>query len=358
MITDLDVGGAERALVSLATGLDRGRWQPFVVCLDGEGRLVEPLREAGIETRCLGVSRRQPLQAVARLAATLRARQPELVQSFLFHANIATRLAAPLAGAPWVVGGLRVAERGKAWHRALDCLTSRLSCGSVCVSEGVRQFSQTVGRLPADRLTVIPNGIDPAPFDSAQPLDRRAIGVPPDAFLTLYVGRLDPQKGLSTLLDAASVVAGAHPNWHLALVGDGPLRQELESQATRSPELADRVHWLGWRDDVPALLKTADLLVLPSLWEGMPNVVLEAMASCRAVVATAVEGTTELVVPGETGWLVSPGDAESLASALLSAAEHPELLRPLGAAARRRVESRFTLSRVVAAYDELWTQIV
>ncbi len=119
-----------------------------------------------------------------------------------------------------------------------------------------------------------------------------------------------------------------------------------------------RVHWLGHRNDVPALLKTADVLVLPSLWEGMPNVVLEAMAAGRAVIASAVEGSEDLVVPGETGWLIPPGDPEPLAAALLEAARDPQRRQSFGAAGRQRVEQLFSQKAVIAAYDRLWSAVL
>jgi glycosyltransferase involved in cell wall biosynthesis len=356
-ITDLDVGGAERALVALATGLDRRRWQPSVACLGPEGALVEPLLAAGIEMVCLDVSRRHPLRAIRRLAGAFRRLRPELVQSFLFHANVASRLAAPTAGRPWVVGGHRVAEREKSWHLTLDRLTSRLAVGSVCVSGGVLRFTRDVGRIAPDRLTVIPNGVDPRPFDLAVPADRAALGVPPGASLALFVGRLDMQKGLPILLKAAAEVAKDDPRWHLVLVGDGPGRDDVRG-AAESPNLAGRLHPIGRRDDVPSLLRAADLLVLPSFWEGMPNVVLEAMAARRAVVATSVEGTEDLVVPGATGWLVPPADSDALARALLDAASDPDRLRRFGDAGRARVESEFTPGGVIDAYERLWAGVL
>jgi glycosyltransferase involved in cell wall biosynthesis len=358
VITDLDVGGAERALVALATGLDRSRWRPSVIALGAEGALAGPLRDAGISVECLGVDRSRPIQAVRAMAGALRRFQPRLVQSFLFHANVAVRLARPWWGRPWLVGGLRVAERQRRWHLTLDRLTHRLSTGSVCVSEGVRRFSVEVGRLDPDRLVVIPNGVDPAPFDCAEPIDRASIGVPPDAFLALYVGRLDPQKGLNFLLDAASKVIPTRSDWHLVLVGDGPESGFVKSRIEADPLLKGRVHRLGRRDDVPSLLKAADLLVLPSLWEGMPNVVLEAMAARLAVVGTSVEGTEDLIIPGQTGWLVAPGDADALAGALLEAASDPSRLRSHGDVARNRVEAAFTPGRVVEAYERLWAGLL
>ncbi|QEH35847.1 Capsular glucan synthase [Aquisphaera giovannonii] len=358
VITDLDVGGAERALVGLATRLDRARWEPSVIALGGEGALAAELGRAGIDCQCLGGGPRRPLAIVSRLARALRTRGPELVQSFLFHANLAARLAAPLAGRPWVLGGLRVAEREKGWHLTLDRITERLAAGSVCVSEGVRRFSLEAGRLDPRRLAVIPNGIDPRPYDEATPVPRSELGIPRDAFLAVQVGRLAAQKGLVPLLDAAERVIAGCPGWHLALAGDGPDRGWLLDRIAGSEALRDRVHWLGPRRDVPGLLATADLLVLASLWEGMPNAVLEAMAASRAVVATAVEGTDELVVPAETGWLVPPGDATALAAALREAALNPSACRSFGLAGRARVERRHSAGGVVAAYDSLWSAIL
>lgn len=358
VITDLDVGGAERALVALATGLDRQRWDPSVIALGDEGKLVEPLRAASVATECLAVDRRRPLRAVLHLARSLRRRSPWLVQSFLFHANVASRFSAPLAGRPWVVGGIRVAERQKAWHLRLERLTSRLAVGSVCVSNGVLEHSKRQGGIDPDRLVVIPNGIDPLPYDAVAPCLRESLGVPASAHLALCVGRLDVQKGLPFLLEAAERVVALRADWHLAIVGDGPARDELRKRAADRPALAGRVHWLGRRNDVPALLKGADLLVLASLWEGMPNVVLEAMAARRAVVATAVEGSADLVIPGRTGWLVPPGSSEPLALALLDAASDPDRLRRYGEAGRLVVEADYSPRRVVSAYERLWGGIL
>ena len=192
------------------------------------------------------------------------------------------------------------------------------------------QFSQDVAGLDSRRLTVIPNGIDPQRFEQALAVPRKDLGIPEDAHLALAVGRLDPQKGIPDLLAAAERVIPQDPAWHLALAGDGPCRSWLLDQLAARPVLDGRIHWLGTRDDVPGLLRSANLLVLASLWEGMPNVVLEAMAAGRPVVATAVEGTEELVLPGQTGWLVPPGDPQSLGAALLDAARDPELCRRLG----------------------------
>jgi starch synthase (maltosyl-transferring) len=358
VITDLDVGGAERALVNLVTRLDRGRWSPLVIALSGEGALAELLQDAQIPCECLGGLRHRPARLGLKLIRALRRHQPELVQSFMFHANLAARCAAPWAGRPWVVGGLRVAEHQKRWHLSLDRWTEYLAAGSVCVSRGVLEFSRDVAGLDPCRLTVIANGIDVTLFDRGPTVCRSDLGLPEDAILALAVGRLDIQKGIPDLLDAAEQVVTRLPQWHLVIVGDGPLRPWLLEQLSSRRLLAGRVHWLGPRSDVPGLLKTADLLVLASHWEGMPNVVLEAMAAGRAVVATAVEGTTDLVIPGQTGWLVPPRDPEALSRALLTAAQDHTLRTLAGNEGRARVERNFSLEHTVAQYETLWAGLL
>ncbi len=358
VITDLDVGGAEKALVSLAMGLDSSRWQIKVFCLSAPGALADTLIESGLACECLGVSRRRPIQAIWRLASSLRQFQPELIQSFLFHANVACRFAAPFARRPWLLGGTRVAEREKRWHLVLDWLTQRLASGSVCVSEDVALFSRQVAHLDPNRLTVIPNGIDPAPYDQAHPLDRTALGITGPGPIVLFVGRLDIQKGLEELLDAASIVLADRSDWYLAIAGEGPLRNLIQQRIASNRDLGAHVHLLGRRDDIPQLLKTADYLVLPSRWEGMPNAILEAMAASRPVVATNVEGSRELVLPGVTGWLVPARDPLALAQALLQACENPERLRLLGQAARRRVEDTYSQAAAIRAYERVWANVL
>ena len=165
VITDLDVGGAERALTMLATRLEPKRWRTGVFCLGGTGQLVEVIRQANIPCECLEVNRRNPVQAISPAGYGLTSiSSQQLVQSFMFHANLAARFAAPWARWPWVVGGLRVAEHQKRWHLILDRLTALLATGSVCVSRGVLRFSREVAGLNPARLTVIPNGIDPQPI--------------------------------------------------------------------------------------------------------------------------------------------------------------------------------------------------
>ena len=358
VITDLDVGGAEHAMVSLAKCLTPIRWHPVVFCLGQPGPLVKILEREGVPCECLNASRRRPVQVLRRLVTGLKHVNPQLIQSFMFHANLVARIATIWVGWPWTVAGLRVAEHQKRWHLLVDRLTTSLVTGSVCVSEGVRRFSENAGRLDPTRLVVIPNGIDPAPYDDAVALPRGILGVPDSAHLALYLGRLDTQKGLPDLILAAKRVLTHRPDWHLALAGDGPSRGWLLDRLAECDHLKTNVHWLGHRSDVPGVLKSADILVHPSLWEGMPNAVLEAMAAGRPVIGTRVEGTEDLVVPHRTGWLVPPHDVEALSQALIAANDSPDLCRRYGREGRLRVTEAFSLEATIQSYERLWSGLL
>jgi len=358
-ITDLDVGGAEQALVALATRLDRSRFTPSVYALgpvptQEEASCIPPLTAAGIPVHCLGARSVTDFPAVVvKLSRHFRRFQPDLVQTFLFHANIAGRIAARAAGVKKVVCGIRVAERKSFWHLWVDRLTSRWVHRYVCVSRSVAQFSMEKGGLSGEKLVVIPNGVDLQQFPAEKPACLSEMGVPDCSRVAVFVGRLELQKGLSWLLEVAPQWLAQSPNAHLVVVGRGPERAAMERLAQRRG-VADRVHWLGWRRDVPEILAASDVLVLPSRWEGMPNVVLQAMASRIPVLATDVEGIRELLGENADPQIVAFGNTSALVEKLTRLLSDRQLAERLGAENRKRIEESFSVQRMVAAYETLW----
>jgi starch synthase (maltosyl-transferring) len=279
--------------------------------------------------------------------------RPALVHTFLFHANVVGRLAAWIACGGPVLASVRVAERRYRHHLILENLTCRLSQRVICVSRAAAQFTRRRSHVPSARLVIIPNGINADAVRLANPVDRASLGITEDSALAVYVGRLDPQKGVDVLLDAMRCAVRLVPELHLVLAGIGPHENQLIGLA-RSLGVERNVHFLGWRDDVPALLRTADFLVLSSRWEGMPNVVLEAMAAGRPVVATRTEGTTDLVRHGETGVLVSIDDSASLATALVEIARNRDQRSHWGRRGEELVRREFSLSRMLTRYEALY----
>lgn len=360
-ITELEVGGAERCMVELATRLDRERFAPAVYVLAqppaGDRSCLKQLEAAGVEVHFLGVQRTVQFPvAVARLAKLFKRRRPQVVQSFLFHANIVARIAGRLAGVPAVVSGIRVAQRRPRHRLWLDRVTDRLVKRHVCVSRAVARFSQVEGGLSAEKLVVIPNGVDLLRYADAPPADLSPAGIAPDRRVVACVGRLDPQKGLDWLLDCASIFLGRASDCDLILVGGGPDRPALERQAKRL-RIAQRVHLLGFRRDVANILARSELLVLPSRWEGMPNVVLEAMAAGRPVVGTDVEGVAELLGSNASGQIVPYGATEVLADRVVALLADRELAGRVGRANRLRAEAEFGIDRMVRAYETLWADL-
>jgi glycosyltransferase involved in cell wall biosynthesis len=348
-------GGSEEAALHLMASLDRGRWEPVLLHHPEPGilRLVDEAAKLGI--RAVAV----PRQAAHRLAGmislwrVLRAERPAV-----FHAHLSWPFAcksgvraAWLARVPAIVGTAQLYMAPDAGRR--PPLVLGLYRRIIAVSEEVKRRYAAELRVPARTLVVVRNAIRvPPAVPSRNPSLRATLVQGRPDFVVLTPARLHPQKGHEYLLQAAAKV----PDATFVLAGDGPLRAVLEAQA-REQGVAARCVFLGQRDDVPMLLAAADLFVLPSLFEGLPVSILEAMAAERPVVATAIGGTDEVIVPEESGLLVPPRDPAALASAIRRLQADPALARRLAAAARVRVEREFsseaTARNVMRVYDEV-----
>jgi glycosyltransferase involved in cell wall biosynthesis len=360
-ITDLDPGGAERALVELATRIDRGRFEPVVYCLGprgvGNARLVDRLEDAGIAVHCFGARRVTALgRVLARLRRQLIADRVELLQTFMFHANVLGAVAARMAGVKHVVTGIRVAEHRARWHLGMARWADRYVERHVCVSQSVRDFSIARGYLPADKLLVIPNGVDVARFAAAQPAAAGDLGLAANRRMIVAIGRLDAQKGLGWLLESMVPVFAERPEHDLVLVGDGRERANLEALAERLG-IATRVRFAGFRDEVPEILAASELVVLASRWEGMPNVVLEAMAAGRPVVATDVEGVAE-VLGRDGGQVVASDDPRAFAEKVAEILGDRQRQERLGRENQARASEQFGLPAMVDAYQRLYAALL
>lgn len=293
---------------------------------------------------------------VARFVVALRAARPDV-----FHAHLNWPLAcryglvaAVLARVPAVVATEHL-FREIPWRRSI-LVQQIISAGvdryiAVC-HEVARRLRQTL-RFPARKVQVVRNGIPLAPFERpANPALRATLAGATGRPIVLTTARLNEQKGHGYLLTAAVLV----PEATFVLAGDGPHRAMLEARA-RALGLESRVVFLGYRQDVPDLLASCDLFVLPSLFEGLPLSVLEAMAADRPVVATAVGGTDEAVIHGQTGLLVPPADPAALAAAIRTVLADPALAHRLAAAGKAQVHREFAVAgmvrRVTHIYDEL-----
>lgn len=363
LITGLEVGGAEQACAYLASGLAERGFRPMVYALRprppaDEDRLVRMLESAGIACEFLGArSLRDAPRTLRSLTEAWRSDRPQLVQSFLHHANLLGRFAARRAGVAKMVCGIRVAERRGRKRLWLDRLTSSRVDHYVCVSQDVAEFSRREGGLPAERLSVIPNGVEVERFALAEPIDLAELGVPAGRRAIVCVGRLDEQKRSTWLVEQTPRLFEKLPQHDLLFVGEGPQRHIVYDTCTRLG-VADRVHLVGRRDDVPRVLRACDLLVLPSAWEGMPNVVLEAMAAGLPVLATQVEGVRELLGPRADEQVIAIGDWKALVSKAFSLLGDSPQTGGIGVENQRRAREFFSLSAMCDAYAALYRRLL
>ena len=338
-------------MVRIAIGLQDKGWRVRAISLRNAGVMADPLRAAGIPVTALGCGSFADIRALWRLSAEFRRDPTDLVQCFLHQANIYGRLATRFGGRrvdsrqrPLVVSGIRVADRRR-WVVLTDRLTRTYADYYVAVSQHVAETHAALCRLKRNSITFIPNGVDVPTelMDAPDPAPHRL----------LFVGRLTTQKAPFDLLEAFRLLPDElRSKCELQFVGEGPLASSLQNTIARLG-LYDRVQLAGHSHDVQQLMRESTLLVLPSRWEGMPNVVLEAMANALPVVATSIDGTRELIDDGTTGWLVPSANPEALAERLASVLCDPEGRRFVARNAQTKVSQHFSWQASIDRYDNL-----
>jgi glycosyltransferase involved in cell wall biosynthesis len=355
-------GGVEEVVLALLRRLDPGEFQLAVAAprplLDAFGADLDHVR---VDTEAVAAESLRQHREVGRLSRFMARWRPDVVNAHLFRS---TAIAAPVAR--W--HGARVVEtyhgregwrQGRAPLRFLpDRLVGRLLDRVIAVSDAARAFLIGTKGYRPDTITVVPNGRDLSVFrpGRARHAVRKELGLDRTVPLVGVVGRLEPQKGHAYLLDAWPAVTRDFPDARLLLVGDGSLRGALEERA-HARGIAASVLFAGFRADVPRVLDAVDVLCLPSLYEGMPLTAIEASAMARPVVATAVDGTPEVVREGHTGRLVPPADPPALARALGELLRDPDGARRMGQAGRDWVLARFGLDRQVEATARVYRSV-
>jgi len=357
VITDLNTGGVPLHLLGLASWLHQRGEAVRVVCLAPPGPVSGLLAEHGVPTDACHATGWWDWRAVDRLTGVIREFHPDVVHSLLFHANVASRAACLLAGFDRrrLVSEIQTVEIERRWHLTVDRWTQALSRCIVGNSPSVIEHLAASAGVRRDRLRLIWGGVDTAAIAAAQPLDRTGLGLPSDQPVLLWVGRLDPIKGLDVLVEATSIVARQQP-LHLLIAGDGPYRADLERLVAASG-LSARAHVLGMRGDVPGLLRSADVFVFPSRTEGLPNALLEAMAAALPVVATDVPGCRDVVDSGRTGILVPVDDPAALAGAVLRALRDRAWAKSLGQAAAEHARRHHDRTACFQRYHSLYREI-
>jgi glycosyltransferase involved in cell wall biosynthesis len=355
-------GGVEEVVLALLQRLDPSE---FRLALAAPQALLDSfagdLHGVAVDTEAVQTETWTHRRDVARLSGFIRRLRPHIVNPHLFRSTV---VAAPLA--TW--HGARVVETyhgREGWRGSLlrggflpDRFVSRFVDRVIAVSEAARAFLISGKGYPASKIVVVPNGRDLSTFrpGTGREALRKELGLDRAVPLVGVVGRLEAQKGHAYLFEAWPSVVSEFPDARLLVVGDGSLRARLEARA-RELEVAGSVIFAGFRADIPRVLDAIDVLVLPSLYEGMPLTAIEASAMGRPVVATAVDGTPEVIREARTGRLVAPADPLALSRAIRGVLRDPLGAQRMGRAGRDFVLDRFDLDRQVANTARVYREV-
>ncbi len=354
VIDNLARGGAQRQAFLLVRGLAARGYAIRVLVLNGD---ADPAILASIaahaEVRVVGKARLAAGFGPVGLWLRIRAWRPQVILTMLEVSDLLGRIAGRLYGHAAVVTSIRARNAQKpAWWFRLDRMTMRWADRVVINSPAVVRASRETEGVRPEQACVIVNGVEP-PAPGTAPADAASLGLRPGAIVILAAGRLQPQKRMSVLVAALAALPQSLAHAELLVAGDGPLLEPLMRQAA-GLGVAHRVHLLGTRDDLPSLMALADVFVLPSAWEGMPNAVMEAMAAGCPVVATAIDGTRDLIPDASYGWLVTPDDVAQLGAALSEALRDRAEAARRAERARRRVIELFGVEQMIEGYANLF----
>jgi glycosyltransferase involved in cell wall biosynthesis len=346
LFRSLDPGGTERQMSELVRRLDPARWQVHVGCLRAEGAWLDRVREVApvtdFDVRSFG--RAETFGRARAFARWCAERRIAVLHTADLPSNIFGQPAAACARVPVRIANRRDVNPGRAVHELVAQRIGYSFAHRVVANCRAAADRLRLEGVPARKISIIPNGLDIDAYVPRQPLTvvRRVA----------TVANLRREKGHDMLLDAAAIVLRRFPDAHFDVVGAGPERAALEARA-EALSIGGAVSFLGHCEDIPARLAAADLFVLPSRSEAFPNAVLEAMAIGLPTIASAVGGLLEVIDHQQSGVLVRPGDAETLADEICALMADPIRAARIGAAARTRAHD-FSFTRMVASFERVY----
>ncbi len=358
----LSFGGLERIVINLCRHLDPERFKAVVVCLKSRGELAVELEEAGVHVISLEANLKRVFKYInwIRLAQVIRSQRPAVIHTHNTAALLDTALAYAIApGFAWVHTDHNRAFPDRMRYMVAERLASLLIYRMVAVSQENRDNLIHYEKINRHKLTVISNGIDKAQFNLSIDVDRlkMQLDLAKFDFLIGTVSVLREEKGLRFLIAASTAVLQKYPQTGFIIVGGGPLREQLENRC-KELDVHPNFRFLGSRKDIPDLLKLFDIYVLPSLWEGLPVSLLEAMASRKCILASEVGGIPLAVRNGKDGVLIPPQNESLLADNLLTLRENASLRSQYAQSAYQRFEENFTVGGMVNKYQQIYMEAI
>ena len=353
----LAIGGSEILARRLALGLTRRRYACSLYAVQDDGPLSDLLKADGIPCRAFSRKGKWDPRPLVRLVQQFRADGTKVVHTHHLGQLLYGGLAGRLAGCRVIHTEHEYYSLGRPRAQQLLRVLTRLADRVTAVAEPVRSFLEGTVGLPASKLITIQNGVEIHRYEAAIPHDREKWDLKNSDVIIGCVARLSPEKGHTVLLRAFRKVISRHPQARLALIGEGEERERLQHLAG-DLRIGHLVRFLGLRADVPEVLAACDLFTLPSIQEGFPMVILEALAAGKAVIASEVGAIPDVIRHGATGMLVPAGDADALADALCLLIEDEGVRRRLGQSGRELVRAVYDFERTVGQYDDLYQKVL
>ncbi len=361
IIDSLHLGGAQEVVLNLAT-CGSSRFRHEVATMHGHGIYWDRLRQAGVKVHSLSPHKLLPFY-LASIPWRLLADRPDILHCHLIPSNIIAKPLGALLGVPVVINHDHTNDTRRADSRlllALDRFSNRFASHIVAVSASCRDFLITRESIPASNVTLVPNAIDLRRFSpSAARRDqaRVELGLPASARVVAGVGRLNPQKNFSLFLDIAAQLAPRFPDLHFLLAGDGPEEKMLREKAA-ALGISDRVIFSGYVADTRLVYLAADVLLMPSRYEGLPMTLLEAMAMGLPVAASQLDGIAEVIGDGREGFLVPSDDASLFVERTAALLQDSELSLRIAQNARAKIEASFSVERMTSAVEEIYDRFL
>jgi len=360
---DLDSGGAEEVLSSTVRNINKHKYDVNICCLGSKGIIGEELEYSGYAVRAL--NRHYGITSIFTtfiLYKLIRQIKPDIVHTSLFYANYHGRIAANFAGVRVIVSEEQNIYKWKNKNPIfilIDKILSYVTDRIIACSCSVKDFTAKQEGIDPNKFIVIHNVFDMAKFniDSDEKDIRREMGFDKEVKVIGTIGRLCEQKGHKYLIAAMANIIKAIPDVKLVIVGEGPLEQDLKA-LTQKLSLLDKVIFMKKRRDISAILKTFDIFVLPSLWEGLSVVLLEAMYMSKTVIATDIPSNKEAMINNETGVLVQEKNSVLLADAVIAALNNKALMERYGENAKKRVSECFSSQKRIAELEDLYSALI
>ncbi len=357
------IGGVQQQLLSLLKAYSRERFNPIFCCLGPKEEIGKEIEGTGIEFIPLNKLRYNRFSPgiVLELYRLMKKKQIHVVRTHRYRSNLYGRLAAFLAGVPVIIASVHDNYRTdkRPMRRIMNRILSKITDKIVAVSEDVKEDIIRYDRIDPSKIEVIPNGIDVERFNPEKNTTdiRKEFSLEEDDIVIGFIGRIVPAKGLEYLLDALPYLKGEFKSIKLLIVGEGSLVEELKERAKKN-NIFDNILFTGKRRDIPEILASINIFVMPSIAEGLPNALLEAMAMGKPIVTTEVGGIPEIVKNGFNGLLVPPRDTVSLSKAIKELISNDRLAAKLGQAARDLVHDNLSIKAIAQKWQSLYLSIL